>query len=42
MTHDPEGAIRVLKDGLRPERTHSFAQADMMVGLTPPFRQPHL
>lgn len=31
MTHDPEGAIRVLKDGLKPERTHSFAQADMMV-----------
>ncbi|RXW20654.1 hypothetical protein EST38_g5215 [Candolleomyces aberdarensis] len=31
MTHDPDGAIRVLKDGLRPERTHSFAQADMML-----------
>lgn len=31
MGYDAEGAINVLKDGLKPERTHSFVQADMLV-----------
>ncbi|TFK18910.1 hypothetical protein FA15DRAFT_627434 [Coprinopsis marcescibilis] len=31
MSHDAEGAIKVLQDGLKPERPHSFAQADMML-----------
>ena len=33
MTLDPEGAIRVLKEGLREGRERSFKQADMMVRL---------
>ncbi|KAG6809489.1 hypothetical protein H0H92_016051 [Tricholoma furcatifolium] len=31
MSQDPEGAIKVLRDGLRPERPHSFAQADTLL-----------
>ncbi|EAU84983.2 hypothetical protein CC1G_04079 [Coprinopsis cinerea okayama7 len=31
MSCDAEGAIRVLQNGLKPERPHSFAQADMML-----------
>ncbi|KAL0946369.1 hypothetical protein HGRIS_012600 [Hohenbuehelia grisea] len=31
MSHDAEGAIRVLQDGLRPERNHSFVQADALL-----------
>jgi len=31
MSHDADGAIRVLQEGLKPERPHSFAQADMLV-----------
>ncbi|KAH6902081.1 mitochondrial outer membrane protein IML2 [Coprinopsis sp. MPI-PUGE-AT-0042] len=31
MSGDAEGSIRVLKNGLKPERPHSFAQADMML-----------
>ncbi|OBZ65787.1 Mitochondrial outer membrane protein IML2 [Grifola frondosa] len=28
MCHDPEGAIKVLQDGLQPNRPHTFVQAD--------------
>ncbi|KAH9952147.1 hypothetical protein B0H21DRAFT_817869 [Amylocystis lapponica] len=28
MSHDPEGAIKVLQDGLDPDRARTFAQAD--------------
>ncbi|KZT71236.1 hypothetical protein DAEQUDRAFT_763848 [Daedalea quercina L-15889] len=28
MSYDTEGAIKVLQDGLKPERPHTFAQAD--------------
>ncbi|KAG6812921.1 hypothetical protein H0H93_013588, partial [Arthromyces matolae] len=31
MSSDPEGAIKVLRDGLKPERPHSFAQADTLL-----------
>ncbi|KAG6884221.1 hypothetical protein C0992_006729 [Termitomyces sp. T32_za158] len=31
MSYDPEGAIKVLRDGLRPDRPHSFAQADTLL-----------
>ncbi|KII88264.1 hypothetical protein PLICRDRAFT_175873 [Plicaturopsis crispa FD-325 SS-3] len=31
MSNDAEGAIRVLQAGLKPERPHSFAQADMLL-----------
>ena len=31
MSYEPEEAIKVLKDGLKPERQHTFAQADMML-----------
>ncbi|TFK33083.1 outer membrane protein Iml2/Tetratricopeptide repeat protein 39 [Crucibulum laeve] len=31
MSHDAEGAIRVLEEGLKPERPHSFAQADTLL-----------
>ncbi|KAG5650191.1 hypothetical protein H0H81_000362 [Sphagnurus paluster] len=31
MSYDPEGAIHVLREGLRPDRTHSFAQADTLL-----------
>ncbi|KAF5347916.1 hypothetical protein D9756_010118 [Leucocoprinus leucothites] len=31
MTHDPDGTIRVLQEGLNPERPWSFAQADSLI-----------
>ncbi|KAF8891625.1 hypothetical protein CPB84DRAFT_1784122 [Gymnopilus junonius] len=31
MSHDPEGAITVLRDGLQINRTRSFVQADMLL-----------
>ncbi|KAJ3483102.1 hypothetical protein NLJ89_g12092 [Agrocybe chaxingu] len=31
MSYDAENAIRVLQDGLKPGRPHSFAQADMLL-----------
>ncbi|GLB39315.1 putative protein of unknown function (DUF3808) [Lyophyllum shimeji] len=31
MSYDPEGAIQVLREGLRPDRPHSFAQADTLL-----------
>ncbi|KAF9449736.1 hypothetical protein P691DRAFT_774496 [Macrolepiota fuliginosa MF-IS2] len=31
MTHDPEAAIKVLQDGLKPDRPFSFAQADSLL-----------
>lgn len=31
MTYDPEGAIRVLQDGLKPDRQHAFREADTLV-----------
>jgi hypothetical protein len=31
MSHDPEGAIRVLQDGLKPDRPHVFREADTLV-----------
>ncbi|EGN95882.1 hypothetical protein SERLA73DRAFT_113602 [Serpula lacrymans var. lacrymans S7.3] len=31
MTHDAEGAIKTLQDGLKPEREHSFSQADTLL-----------
>ncbi|KAF9524468.1 outer membrane protein Iml2/Tetratricopeptide repeat protein 39 [Crepidotus variabilis] len=31
MAYDAEGAIRVLEDGLKPERPRSFVQADIML-----------
>ena len=39
MTHDAEGAIRVLRGGLDPARPSVFVQADALVrvSLSPPF-----
>ena len=31
MSRDPEGAIRVLQDGLKPDRPHVFREADTLV-----------
>ncbi|RDB22979.1 Mitochondrial outer membrane protein IML2 [Hypsizygus marmoreus] len=31
MSHDAEGAIHVLRDGLRPDRKYTFAQADTLL-----------
>jgi hypothetical protein len=31
MSGDGDGAIQVMQDGLKPERSHSFAQADTLV-----------
>jgi hypothetical protein len=31
MTYDPDGAIEVLKDGLKPDRSGYFQQADALV-----------
>ncbi|PPQ82140.1 hypothetical protein CVT25_015147 [Psilocybe cyanescens] len=31
MSYDPRSAIKVLQDGLKPDRTHSFVQADMLL-----------
>ncbi|KAH9484607.1 Inclusion body clearance protein IML2 [Psilocybe cubensis] len=31
MSYDPQSAIKVLQDGLKPDRTHSFVQADMLL-----------
>jgi len=31
MAYDADGAIRVLRDGLKPDRPHTFVQADMLV-----------
>ena len=31
MSYDPEGAIKVLQDGLAPGMPHTFAQADALV-----------
>jgi len=31
MAYDADGAIRVLQDGLKPDRPHTFVQADMLV-----------
>ncbi|KAF8888312.1 hypothetical protein BD779DRAFT_1611355 [Infundibulicybe gibba] len=31
MSYDAEGAIRTLQEGLKPERPHSFAQADTLL-----------
>jgi hypothetical protein len=36
MSYDAEGAIRVLQEGLGPERPHLFKQADALVS-NPPF-----
>jgi hypothetical protein len=33
MVYNADGAIIVLQDGLKPDRKHSFAQADMLGGL---------
>lgn len=33
MSYDPDGAIKVLQDGLAPGRTHTFAQADGLVSI---------
>jgi hypothetical protein len=33
MSHDPEGAIRVLEDGLKADRPHVFREADTLVSL---------
>lgn len=33
MSYDTQGAIQVLQDGLKPERPHTFAQADGLVSL---------
>jgi len=30
MAYNADGAIIVLQDGLKPDRKHSFAQADML------------
>ena len=35
MSYDPEGAIRVLQDGLKPDRPHSFREADTLVFIHP-------
>lgn len=31
MSYDPEAAIRVLQDGLKPDRTYVFREADTLV-----------
>lgn len=31
MSYDTQGAIKVLQDGLKPERPHTFVQADGLV-----------
>ncbi|PPR07452.1 hypothetical protein CVT26_013483 [Gymnopilus dilepis] len=31
MSYDPEGSIKVLREGLRAGRTHTFVQADMLL-----------
>jgi len=31
MAYDAEGAIKVLQEGLKPNRPHAFVQADMLV-----------
>ena len=31
MSYDTQGAIKVLQDGLKPERPHTFSQADGLV-----------
>lgn len=31
MSHDAEGAIKLLQEGLRPERPTTFVQADTIV-----------
>ena len=31
MCYDAEGAIQVMQEGLKPNRPHSFAQADTIV-----------
>ena len=31
MSHNAEGAIQVIQEGLKPDRPHSFAQADVLV-----------
>ena len=33
MSYDPDGAIKVLQDGLAPGMPHTFAQADGLVSL---------
>ena len=33
MSYDPDGAITVLQDGLKPGRPHTFAQADGLVSI---------
>lgn len=33
MAYNADGAILVLRDGLKPDRKHSFVQADMLVRL---------
>jgi len=35
MAYDADGAIRVLQDGLKPDRPHTFVQADMLVRPVP-------
>ena len=39
MTFDPDGAIDVLNDGLRPERPGYFRQADALVCSSPSSNQ---
>ena len=34
MTYDPEGAISVLQDGLRPDKPGHFQQADALVSIS--------
>lgn len=36
MSYDPDGAIKVLQDGLAPGRPHTFAQADGLVSTAHP------
>lgn len=31
MSHDPEGAIQALQEGLAPDRPHIFRQADALL-----------
>ena len=31
MSYDAKGAIQAMQEGLKPNRPHSFAQADMIV-----------
>ena len=33
MSDDPEGAIRTLQDGLKPDRPHIFREADTLVSI---------